>query len=630
MKNYKIIFLLFAVLISVSLFAQREKAYCDRLSYSLDPAFAPFYHGVASGDPLSDRVIIWTRITPSSPADSIPVDWHVATDTSFLNIVANGTFYTNEDRDWTVKVDVTGLQPDTWYYYYFRGSDQNSIIGRTKTISEGNTDSLRIAVFSGSNYNNGYFNVYQSAAERNDVDMMFHLGDYIYEYGTGEYGDHSDRELVPGHEILTLSDYRMRYSHYRLDPDLRLAHQQYPWYVIYDDHETANDSWTGGAENHDPDTQGEWEERKSAGIQAFKEWIPLREINDPANPDNHIHRNVDIGDLASFIFLDTRLEGRDDPEDLPNDDPNKTMLGANQKTWMKNELSASQSTGIQWKFLSQQVMFAPLKMAGVTLNSDQWDGYAAERQEILNYIYGMNINNVVILTGDIHTSWANDVPNPTINSYGSNGQGSGCVEFVTTSVTSPSVDFGQGVGAWAIQQANPHIKWVNLIERGYFILDVNTSRCQADWYFANTIDNTTFNEQFAQAYYVNDGDRYLQASSVPSVRLDPNPPLSPLYPDQLVKISGEKHNQELVLMGIYPNPVKENFTIQYYSDEGNLVTLEIYNINGQLVYQDKKEQNCSDLNYMEVNASGLKSGNYILKLTNHKGHSISKQFIKTK
>ncbi|MFH2095981.1 MAG: alkaline phosphatase D family protein, partial [Bacteroidota bacterium] len=493
MRSVAYFFLLFCL--SNMAFSQ-EKQFCNRLSYSFDPLFEPFYHGVASGDATSDAVIIWTRVTPSGQMDSIEVGWYMATDTFFTNVVASGTFWTNEGRDNTVKVDVTGLTPDTWYYYYFNALSTNSLIGRTKTTPNGDNDSLRIAVVSGSNYNNGYFNVYRTMAARNDIDAVFHLGDYIYEYGTGQYGDHSDRELLPSYEILTLDDYRMRYSHYRLDPDLRFAHQQYPWYVVYDDHETANNSWVGGAENHDSGTEGSWDDRVAAGKKAFFEWLPIRD-----NQDSSIYHTIKFGKLGSVFFLDTRLEGRDDPEGLANDDPNKKMIGSTQYNWLTQQLyNAQYSTdSTQWKIIAQQVMFAPLLMLGITLNSDQWDGYEVERQSILNFINAYGIMNSVILTGDIHTSWANDVPNPMMGSYGSYGQGSGTVEFVTPSVTSPSTDFGAGIGEAVIMAANSHIKYCDLAHRGYYILDVNKNRCQADWYFVNDINIINTNEYWDES-----------------------------------------------------------------------------------------------------------------------------------
>ncbi|MBN2682737.1 MAG: alkaline phosphatase D family protein, partial [Bacteroidales bacterium] len=594
--------LLIISLFLVTIANSQEKGYCNRLSYSFDPLFAPFYHGVASGDALSDRVIIWTRVTSMAIVDSIEVKWFVATDTLFTDVVASGTLWTNENRDYTVKVDVTGLQPKTWYYYYFNAMETNSVIGRTKTIPVGATDSVRIAVVSGSNYNNGYFNAYQSMADRNDYDAVFHLGDYIYEYGTGEYGTHSDRELMPAYEITNLEDYRMRYSHYRLDPNLRFAHQQYPWYVIYDDHETANNSWSGGAENHTEGSEGNWNDRKAAGIRAFFEWIPIRD-----NPDSTIFRTFNYGDLAGFIFLDTRLEGRDDPDGLAVDDPSKTMLGTAQYNWFTNELLTAQHVNnIHWKFISQQVMFAPLKFLGITLNTDQWDGYEVERQKILNYVYGMGIQNTVVLTGDIHTSWAMDVPNPTLGEYGDNGQGCGFVEFVTPSVTSPSTDFGAGIGQSVIMSANEHIKWVDLANRGYFILDVNLNRCQADWYFINDINSQNYIETFADAWFVNYGETFLRHSLVPSMRVPPFQAFAPVFPDQTVEKA--EYESEVVIMGLYPNPCTDKIMVQFYLRSIQEIKISIIDNLGKEIINQKFVNTCLDLNYCQINTGNISPG----------------------
>jgi alkaline phosphatase D len=625
----------FAVLTSIS-FSQekktnlREAGFCDRLAYSLDPEFAPFYHGVASGDALDDRVLLWTRVTPDDTYDEIEVEWFMSLDTTFQEIVQSGTSTTTEDDDWTVKIDVDGLESGVWYYYYFNALGSNSIIGRTKTTPTGDFDSLRIAVVSGSNYNNGYFNVYKALAERNDIDCVMHLGDYIYEYGTNEYGEHQDRGLQPAHEVLSLADYRMRYSHYRLDPDLIYAHQQYPWYVIYDDHETANNSYVDGAENHDPDTEGDWNERVNNGLQAFFEWIPMRRIDDPDDPNNKIHHTIRFGNLATSIMLDTRLEARDDPDGMDVDDSNKRLIGDEQFNWLKMELYNYQYTDVvQWKLITQQIMFAPLTVFGIVANKDQWDGYDFERQRILNWINGMGIKNTVVLTGDIHTSWANDVPDPALGEYGSNGQGCGTVEFVTPSVTSPSTnDFLGGLGEGALQLVNTHMKWIDLSERGYYILDVNTQRCQADWYFVNTIESTNYVLTNAASWYVNDQENFLREAPGPSIRLTPNPPLAPEFPNQSVSIETENYNKELVIIGAYPNPFKESFTVQFYVHDALQVNLTITNINGQQVYKESIEVLCSDLQYHEIKTSNLKAGTYLLSISTDKGLIKTKQIIK--
>jgi alkaline phosphatase D len=605
---------------------------CGRLESTFDPEFAPFYHGVASGDALNDRVIIWTRVTPINYTESIDVEWFMSEDTLFQEIVTQGTFTTVEDKDWTVKIDVTGLEADTWYYYYFRALDLNSIIGRTKTTPVGDTDSLRIATISGTNYNNGYYNVCKQIAIRNDVDYILHTGDYIYEYGTDEYGNHSERPLQPGHEVITLADYRMRYSHYRLDPDLRYSHQQFGWYIIYDDHETANDSWSGGAENHDSGSEGDWETRKANALQAYFEWIPIREINDPEHPENKIHHTVTFGDLAASIMLDTRLEARDEQGGLPNDSNQKRMIGDAQFDWLKMELyNYEYTTPIKWKLITQQVMMAPLKVAGVVVNKDQWDGYQFERQRVLDWIYGMSIKNTVVLTGDIHTSWANDVPNPTIGAYGSNGQGSGTVEFVTPSVTSPSTNsFFGGIGSGAIQLANPHMKWINLDARGYYILDVNKNRCQADWYFINNINDRNYVESWAASWYVNDQESFLRQASVPSIRMTPNPGLAPEYPNQLVEVNQlySDITNELVIIGAYPNPVEDKVFIQFFIKDSQKIKLQLTNNLGQVVFTKTFVSKCSDLNYYELDLSGYTSGNYFATISTESGLTKTKQIIK--
>jgi alkaline phosphatase D len=410
---------------------------------------------------------------------------------------------------------------------------------------------------------------------------------------------------------------------------MRYAHQQYPWIVIYDDHETANNSWHDGAENHDSSTEGNWYDRKSDGIRAFEEWIPIREINDAANPNNHIHRTLPIGDLANIILLDGRLEGRDDPEGLDIDDQNKTMLGANQYTWLTNELYRSEYTNpVKWKFIGNQVMFAPLLIAGTVVNKDQWDGYRFERQKILNLIYGWGIKNTVILTGDIHTSWANDVPNQTIGPYGSNGQGSGSVEFVAPSITSPSTDIGGGLGASIIQSSNAHIKWVDLVNRGYYILDINKHRTQADWYL--TSDITTHGgayEYTGSIWYVNENESFLRQGAVPSTRLNPNPPLAPLYP--LVTDIDKTKIGLFSILSINPNPFKDHFYIQFYSRSIGKLTIQVFSVSGTVIDQHIVNAGTFDLDQYQINTENYPSGTYFIRITDSKGYSETKKIIKS-
>src|ERR1043165_3738907 len=266
------------LLAAISISAQTQ----DHLSPSrstLDGTLAPFYHGVASGDPFSDRVIIWTRITSTNNSESI--DWQIATDTTFGTIINSGTVTTDASKDYTVKVDVTGLQENTWYYYRFKNNGTYSIIGRTRTMPTGNVADLRFAVVACSNYQSGYFNASRDIANKNDVDAVIHLGDYYYEYGPDDFdpGIDSSRIQEPFKEVWTLSEYRLRHSFYKLDPDLRVVHQQYPFITVWDDHETANDSWKGGAENHTDSVEGYWHDREEDSHQAYFEWMPIRDVH---------------------------------------------------------------------------------------------------------------------------------------------------------------------------------------------------------------------------------------------------------------------------------------------------------------------------------------------------------------
>ncbi len=267
-----------------------------------------FGHGVASGDPLADAVIIWTRVTPSDTGAEAQVGWVVATDEAMSNVVASGSVYTDSRRDFTVKVDVTGLNADTLYYYQFAGKDGAvTPVGQTRTLPVGSVDSVKLAVCSCANLPAGYFNVYNEIAN-SDADVVVHLGDYIYEYGANEYPPAAAqvRDPDPLVETLTLTHYRARYAKYRTDTALQLAHQKKPFICVWDDHELANDTWKGGAENHDED-EGSFEERRAAAIQAYHEWLPIRSGGDTAK----IWRAFEFGNLVNLTMLDTRMYARD-------------------------------------------------------------------------------------------------------------------------------------------------------------------------------------------------------------------------------------------------------------------------------------------------------------------------------
>ncbi|HEY0915557.1 MAG TPA: alkaline phosphatase D family protein, partial [Solimonas sp.] len=496
---------------------------------------AEFLHGVASGDPLSDRVILWTRVTTA--AERASVSYEVASDADFRSIVSRGSFITDAARDYTVKVDAAGLQPATTYYYRFQAGKQTSPAGRTRTAPSGAVDRLRVGVVSCSSYAHGYFNAYRKLAQRADLDVVLHLGDYIYEYGTGEYG--SVRPYEPDHEILTLSDYRTRHAYYKREADVQAVHRQHPFITVWDDHETADNSWQGGAANHTEGAEGEWALRKAWAIQAYHEWMPIR-TPDQANLER-IYRSFRYGDLAEFTMLDTRIIGRDLQASLVDagsiNDPDRQLIGEPQRNFLATTLANAGE--VKWKFLGQQVMFGQLRVGlpelslvteipvpqlqallqglplvstgGLVINTDQWDGYRPERQRVLDLISGLDLDNVVVLTGDIHSSWAMDIshdPNNPLVYNSITGDGSRAVEFVCTSVTSPGLEPLNPL-AGALRLLNPHMKYVDVARKGYLLLDIVPEKVTGEFWYVDTVESVSENESFGTAFSTADGSNRL-------------------------------------------------------------------------------------------------------------------------
>jgi len=609
------------LLFAATLFSIYTNAQHDHLSPSrstVDQTLAPFYHGVASGDPLSDRVILWTRITSSNNTET--VGWQIATDTNFTTVINSGSVTTDSSKDYTVKIDVTGLQPNTWYYYRFNNNGTNSITGRTRTMPTGNVSNLRFAVVACSNYQSGYFNAYRDIANKNDVDAVIHLGDYYYEYGPDDFdpGIDSSRLQEPFKEVWTLSDYRERHSFYKLDPDLRTVHQQYPFITVWDDHETANDSWKGGAQNHTDSVEGYWADRESGSHKAYFEWMPIRDVH---NSVDSIHRVIPMGNLADLIMLETRTEGRDIQAGTTGatvTDTNRTMMGPNELAWYKQQLSNSTA---KWKLIGNQVMFAPLKVFGTALNQDQWDGYPAERDKILRHISSNHIDNVAILTGDIHTSWANDIPHPDSTYSSSTGHGSACVEFVCTSVTSGSfITFP--VPASVITALIPHIKYAELSKRGYLLFDVTDQKVQGDWVYMSTITSRTFTSSVAASWCDLDGANHMTQCSGPLASRGTNPTLAPIISD-VKNLTDDK----MVMISLYPNPTAKEVAIQYYLFKPSDVSIMLTDINGKQVYNQKIAHQEVGLFNAEADLSSIASGTYLLTISAGT-NLVSKKLVK--
>ncbi len=477
--------------------------------YAFDGTPGPetmFEHGVASGDPLADAVILWTRVSTGS-SDPQEVFFEMATDAAFENRVAAGFFATDAERDFTVKMDVDGLEPGTTYYYRFKAVGRTSAVGRTRTAPAGSVDRLRFGVVSCSSYPHGYFHGYRELAGRLDLDVILHLGDYIYEFPTLTYGN--VRPSEPETEILSLDDYRTRYKQYRRDADLQAIHHQFPMIAIWDDHESTDNSYKDGANNHQPD-EGDWTERKRISAQVYSEYMPIRD-----QPDGRIFRSFKYGELVDLIMLDTRIWGRDAQiEDMMSPElasPSRQLLGGDQEMWFVDQLKSSRA---KWRIVGQQIMVGQFNILGAPFNTDAWDGYSASRDRFFATLSDNQIDNVVVLTGDFHTTWGMDLstdPNDTAVYDPATGSGSLAVEFVTPGITSPGIDDELAMNVIDLVRAeNPHVKTVDLTKRGILILDITPARVQGAWFHAADVtdpDNRTLT--FAGAQSVADGANHL-------------------------------------------------------------------------------------------------------------------------
>ncbi|GGE29731.1 alkaline phosphatase D [Marinithermofilum abyssi] len=440
----------------------------------------PFTLGVASGDPHPDGMVLWTRLAPKPlqgggmPRRNVTVRWEVAKDEAFSHVVRKGTAVATPRLAHSVHVEVTGLRPSTTYFYRFMAGKEISQVGRTRTAppTGAPVSSLRFAFASCQQFEHGWYTAYRHMA-REDLDFIIHLGDYIYEHGIGRYKAKSG--LIRKHngpEPFTLEEYRNRYALYRSDPHLRAAHAAFPWIVTWDDHEVENnyaDIFPQRGQSVESFIR-----RRAAAYQAYYEHMPLRISSLPKGPDMQLYRRLIFGNLAAFHVLDTR-QYRDDqvkegylppnPESL---DPSRTLLGSHQERWLKEGLTQSPS---HWNILAQQVFFSQLDIhrgPGQLFNMDAWDGYAASRNRLLHLFSEGNINNPVILTGDVHANWTcelkanfQDPDSPIVGT-----------EFVGTSITSDGDGSDQRADTAWIRSKNPHVRFFNDL-RGYV-------RCELD------------------------------------------------------------------------------------------------------------------------------------------------------
>ncbi len=520
-----------------------------------EPQSLHFDHGIASGDPLQDRVILWTRISGANRP--VTVEWQIARDDGFRNIVGQGRALAEVHRDFTVKVDATGLEPGTAYWYRFRTKGVTSPVGRTQTLAE-STDKVVLAMVCCSLHSNGYFNGYRAVADLAQVDAVVHLGDYIYEYGAGltDYGMGNGRTLgripEPPHDTVSLDDYRRRHAQYKRDEDLQAAHARAPWICVFDDHEICDNPWKGGAANHHPD-EGSWAVRKAAAIRAYREWMPIRDPSGPLSEAQAeaVYRSFRFGGLAELIMVETRLLARSRQLDYRHDvpfgadgqpdfaafrakleDPARELFGARQRQWLADTMQTSVTDGVRWQVLSSQVLMARLNgpnvgrmldAAGVRqiaemaptdlrqrfdlldqvfaqdpplpLNLDAWDGYPAERERLYALIKDTSARTVVV-SGDSHCAWANQL-------HDANGDFV-AVELGVTAISSPT----RWLDSWlpdlkvadTLATHNDEIVAADDSRNGFVRLTLTKDEARGEWMMLDTIHSRDFACQPARTF----------------------------------------------------------------------------------------------------------------------------------
>ncbi|KAF1998507.1 alkaline phosphatase-like protein [Amniculicola lignicola CBS 123094] len=495
-----------------------------------------FTHGVASGDPYPNSVILWTRISPQKANDNsnvtvegnvplysheteqyikaspnpICVDYQVATDKDFRHVADKGTAYTTSDIDYTIKIEASHLEPFTTYYYQFSvcGSIKKSPVGRTKTSPDRDDDVTNIgfAVFSCSNYPNGYFNAYGNVARKDKVDYIIHLGDYIYESGKGTMGKDA-RATNPAGEIFTLYDYRTRIALYRTDPDLQLSHQKFAWIPVWDDHEVANNAYRDGSSRMN-NTEDSFikaggvsvEQRKMNAVRAYFEWMPIRQVS--MDDNLRIWRAFSMGKLVDLIMLDTRHYDRSITTlDFNNeyisdikDDAGRTLMGSHQENWFLGQLSKSKDRGAVWRLVGNQIIFSRMDNSAWLkggLNADQWDGYTASRNRTLSHLYTNQIPNTIFLAGDSHANWVSDLVWLDTKPYDPvTGSGAIGVEFAGTAVSSSG--YGRNYThantvSRRLVEDNRELQWAEGWFRGYVELQVGREEVVAKFLGCPTV-----------------------------------------------------------------------------------------------------------------------------------------------
>jgi alkaline phosphatase D len=460
-----------------------------------DPPTKPFPYGVASGDPLPNAVILWSMLdTVAARIDSL-ITWQISRQADFASVLKSDTLFASAKRRFSIKVDATRLSPNTTYYYRFRNHGSWSATGRTRTApTAGSSPEVRLAIVSCNALEWGYMNAFGRIAEQLELNAVVHLGDYIYEYASGVYGDTTLGRLhEPRHEVITADDYHIRYAQYRRDPQLLAAHAVHPFICIWDDHEVANDSYTTGAENHDALTEGSYLTRMTSAKEIYYNWMPIREQANGA-----IYRSLSFGQTADLHMLDERLAGRDQPATSfsPTElgDTTRRMLGEEQFGWLCSELRYSTA---RWQLIGNQVLFSELDLSDIlpqyAVNLDAWDGYAYEQQRLKDSLAHYENSNTIFLTGDTHCSWYFDVNDQHGERLAH--------ELATPSVSSANYDeFIIGwdtltVARYRLYRNNDHLHYTNIKDHGYLYLQLDSASAQAEFHYSESIRYPTQKEQ---------------------------------------------------------------------------------------------------------------------------------------
>lgn len=552
-----------------------------------DTLHAPFLYGVASGDPLPNQVIIWTHIT--SDNDSENVNWEVAIEPNFNLVEASGSFTTDASRDFTVKIDVANLIPGATYYYRFQDSEGNySPVGRTKTAPMGEVAELKFAVASCSSVYSGFFNAYQRIAERDDLDLVIHLGDYIY-----DFVDEDEEVRVPDPYPTVpqnVDEWRDRHQYYLLDPNLRAARQNHPWAQIWDNHDVKRNDF-------------------EAGVQAFYDWVPIRQVND--NAPEKIYRKFQYGNLLDLMFMDILLFR--DVDSLENEA--FSVLGLEQFDWLQNNLESSTAT---WKIIGNQKMFGlwsaltvpdgTFPTDGDVFDDNAWDGYMLERDRVLEILENNSIDNVMILSGDAHISMAMDLPRDPLNpeSYlPESCQGSLAVEFLPTSISRGNLD-EQGVDPAFIELAlaislggNPHHQYSEFVQHGYGLLTIQPDSILAQYMYSEILEITD-EEVVGLDLVVENGANHWKRACLPVNTQETNFP------------------ESYIVEGPFPNPSEGLVNLTITSPVQEEIALSLLNAQGQTVLPSQKSTlTANTAQHFTFQIKDLPKGIYWIKVQNN-------------